>query len=437
MPVIHPHAAGIDIGSRQTFVCVPSDSCAEPIGTFGMFTDDLARLATWLKECKVRTVCVESTGVCWIPLYQTLEAQGFEVMLVNPNYPKKKKTDIADCQWLQFLHSVGLLSASFRPPQQVCAIREIIRHRGNHVKAAASHIQRMQKSLTQMNLLLHNVITDITGVTGLAIIDAIIAGERDPVELAKHRNKGIKASYEDVVRSLAGDYRPEHLFTLKQSRTAFSFCQEQMAECDAQIAMMLAQFDSQVDCSLHPIPKDRPNRSNIRKNEIDLPGGDLRQEMYRINGVDLTQIPGIKATSVNALISEIGTDLCAFESAGHFASWLGLCPNNRVSGGKVMSSKTRKVKSRAATTLRVSAQALASSQSYLGEFYRRMRYRMGPAAANTATAHKLARIIYHLITTKEPYNESVFSKAQARFQEKKIRRLQKEAQILGYTLAPV
>lgn len=438
LPIVVPHAAGIDIGSNRTFVCVPTDSCAEPIACFGMFTEDLLAIAKWLKDCSVQSVAMESTGVYWIPLFQILEDQGFAVTLINPNYPKKpKKSDVEDCQWLQYLHAVGLLTPSFRPAQQVCAVRSIIRHRSNHVRESSAHVQRMQKSLIQMNLLLHNVISDITGKTGLAILDAILAGERDPEALAHHRDPRIKAQAEAIAKSLVGDYREEHLFTLRQSLEAYRFLHSQMSACDAQIARMLAVFDAAVDVEENPLPKVLRRSAKSQKNMVDLPDGDLRSEMYRIIGVDLTRIPGIEADTVHALFCEIGADLSRFPTEGHFVSWLGLCPNNRISGGRVLYNKTRRVKSRACQILRVAAGSLTNCRFYLGQFYRRMRARFGPTAANVAAAHKLARIIYRLITTKEPYDETMFDNASERFQEKRLRNLRKQASLLGYNLAPV
>jgi transposase len=436
LPIINPHAAGIDVGSTQMYICVPPDSCAEPIGIFDVFTEDLLEAIAWLKKCSVRTVAMEATGVYWIAFYQLLEDHGFDVLLVNPGYRRSYdfKSDIEDCQKLQYLHAVGLLSGSFRPPQQVCAVRSIIRHRSTLVRQASSHVLRMQKSLTQMNLLLDNVISDITGVTGLAIIDAILAGERSPQKLSLFRDRRIKATAEEIAKSLVGDYRSEHLFTLKQSREALRFCQSQMAECDAQIATMLAGFDSKSD--IPRAPKNGGRKPKPRKNDIVLPQGDLRDEMYRINGVDLTAVPGLGASSVHTLFCEFGADLSKFASNAHFASWIALCPQNRISGGKVLAKGTRKIKSRAAATLRMAAQCVARSKCYLGNFYRRIKARLGPAAANTATAHKIARIIYHMLTTKEPYDESVFKQVEEKFQQKRVRRLQKEAAELGYTFQP-
>jgi len=438
LPVVTPHAAGIDVGSREMYVCVPTDSCPEPIARFETFTEDLLDLSKWLKECGVLSVAMESTGVYWIPLFQILEEQGFQVILVHPTYPKKPyKSDVADCQWLQYLHSVGLLTPSFRPSQHVCTIRTILRHRSNHVKEASVHVQRMQKALTQMNLLLHNVISDITGVTGLAIIDSILAGERDPKMLARFRDRRIKASEEEIAKSLVGDYREEHLFTLRQSLEAIRFFQNQMAACDAEIGRLLAEFDSKVDIDENSGPKGAPRRAKPKKNEIVLPNSDLRQEMYRINGVDLTAVPGIEALTAHTIFCEIGNDLTKFPSSGHFASYLGFCPNNRISGGKVLFNQTRPVKSRAAQIIKLAAQSVANSASYLGDSYRRIRARSGPRAANVATAHKLARIIFRMLTTKEPYDEKVFNSIAERFKNKRILNLQKQAAVLGYNLEPV
>ena len=438
LPVVNPHAAGIDIGSKGTFVCVPSDSCEEPVARFEMFTEDLLDLSKWLKDCGVRTVAMESTGVYWIPLYQILEDQGFAVTLVNPYYPKKPtKSDVHDCQWLQYLHAVGLLNPSFRPPAQICAIRSIIRHRSNLVREASAHTLRMQKAMTEMNLLLHNVISDIAGVTGLAIIDAILAGERDPSRLALLRDYRIKAPPERIEKSLQGDYREEHLFTLRQCLGAYRFIQSQMMQCDAQIATMLARFDSAVEVEKRPIPQSTRPRLKSGANAVVLPNGDLRFELYRILGVDLTQIPGVQASLAHALYCEIGDDMSRFPSEHHFASWLGLCPNNRITGGKVLFTRTKKVKSRSAQLLRTAAQATAQSHSYLGDYYRRMRARLGPMMANVATAHKIARIIYHLLTTKEPYDESAFAAISERLQQKRLKNLRKQATALGFVLAPV
>lgn len=443
LPVMNPHAAGIDIGAHQIYVCVPPDTCAEPIWTFDTFTEDLHALTSRLKECGIASVAMESTGVYWIPLYQILEDSGISVTLVNPGYRRSYtlKTDVEDCQKLQYLHSVGLLSGSFRPAQQVCAVRSIMRHRTAKIQEAAAHVQRMQKSLDQMNLRLHNVISDITGLTGLAIIDAILAGERNPAILALRRDRRIKATQEEIAKSLVGDYRPEHLFTLAQELESYRFCQAQIAKCDAQIGRMLAQFDSQDGIMPpsdpnHP-PARHPKSASHTKNDIRLPDASLTAELERIYGVDITLVPGMGASSAFALFTEVGANLSAFASAAHFASYAGLCPQNQVSGGKVLRKGTRKVKSRIADILRVAAQSLTRSQGPLGDFYRRQKWHLGSsAAAITALAHKLARILYQIIITKKPYDESVFQEQIERTKQKRIKKLHKDAQSFGFTITP-
>lgn len=435
-PVLHPHAAGVDIGATELYVCVPLDRDPQPIRRFGTFTEDLLALAAWLAQCGVTSVAMESTGVYWIPLYQILEERQFEVCLVNARHVKNvpgRKTDVQDCQWLQYLHSVGLLRGSFRPPETVCAVRSLLRHRDTLVQLAATHTQHMQKALTQMNLQLHHVLSDITGVTGLAILDAILAGERDPQGLARHRDHRIKASPETIAKALVGDYRPEHLFTLRQSLASYRHYQQLIGECDGQVQALLGDFASQIDPAVHPLP---PSTSARRKPHGTAPRFDLRAELYRVLGTDLTQVPGLQTPTVHTLFAELGADLSAFPSGDHFASWLGLCPDNRISGGKVLSVKTRRVKHRVAQALRLAAQSLSRSQSVLGGFFRRMRAKLGAPKAITATAHKLARILYHLITTRQPYDESRLAAAESDHRRRTESRLRTQARALGFQLVP-
>ena len=434
LPVVNPHAAGIDVGSDSMYVSVPTDSSPTPVAKFGAFTPDLQALSSWLKECGVQSVAMESTGVYWIPLFEILEAQGFAVTLVSPNYPKKPhKTDVEDCQWLQYLHSVGLLRGSFRPPATVCAIRSILRHRGDLVTQATADLQRMQKSLIQMNLLLHNVISDISGTTGTAIIDAILAGERDPAVLSQHRDPRIKASAEEIEKSLIGNYRAEHLFTLRQSRQALKFHREQIQQCDAEIAQMLKAIDAVPP--VHPLLASGSPGPKPRRNEINLPGADTRSEMLRMNGVDLTQIPGIGPSAACVIFSEIGSDLSRFPTLAEFCSWLRLCPDPNISGGQTLARRPRPAKSPLSCLLRQVTQSLHHSRTYLGDFYRRIKAKHGPAVAAKATAHKIARIIYAMLTTKTAYDETRFNEAQNRAAEKRVSRFLKEAQRLGYEVA--
>ena len=409
LPVLNPAAAGIDIGATDIYVAVRPDRDPEPVRSFSTFTEDLHRLADWLKACGIETVAMESTGVYWIPLFQILEARGFQVCLVNARYYQNvpgRRTDVSDCQWLCYLHSVGLLRPSFRPADQVCVLRSLVRHRESLIQTASSHVLRMQKALNQMNLQIHHVISGITGLTGLRIIDAILAGERKPAALAKLRDRRIRASEETVMKSLVGDYRWEHLFAQRQYLKAWRNYQQLIAECDCEIEQELTLFDDIVDPSAHPLPAAKVCRNRFH-NEPDF---DLCGHLYRIFGVDLTAVPGVHVLTAHMLLAEVGPDLSRFRSAAAFASWLGLCPDNDVSGGKKLSVKTRQVSNRAAWALRMAVTGLRKSQSWLGDFYRSMRAKPGAPQALTATAHKLARIISHLLTTHQAYDESVFAK---------------------------
>jgi len=341
---------------------------------------------------------------------------------------------VSDCQWLQYLHSVGLLRGSFRPEQAVCSVRSILRHRDSLVQMGSSHVQHMQKALDQMNLQLHHVISDITGTTGIAILEAILAGERNPHTLAALRDRRIKASADTIAKSLVGDYRREHVFTLRQSLAAFRHYQELIAACDREIAQSLEEFESKLD---PPPPGSTSLSKDGSKPKTSEPGFDLQTHLHRIFGVDLTQVPGINVLTTQTLLAEIGPDFSHFASGPALTSWLGLCPDNRVSGGKVLSVKTRKVKSRAATALRMAAQSLHRSQSFLGHFYRRMRTKLGAPKAITATAHKLARIIYHMVTTGHAYDETICAQNEMQNRHRMEARLRKQARELGLQLVAI
>ncbi len=434
LPVMRPDAGGIDIGATEIFVAVPADRAAENVRSFPTFTQDLYALADWLKQCGVKTVAMESTGVYWIPLFQILEDRGLEVCLVNARHVKNvpgRRTDVCDCQWLQFLHSVGLLRASYRPEQEVCAIRSLLRHRESLVQMAATHVHHMQKALDQMNLQLHHVISDVTGQTGLAIVEAILAGERNPYVLAKLRNDRIKASEAVIAKSLVGDYRPEHLFTLRQSLVAYHHYGKLIDGCDREIRRCLEEFKPP------HLPDASEGGSQKSQSMTASPDGVLRSELNRVFGIDLTQIPGIRVGIAQTLFGEIGPDFTKFRSASAFASWMGLCPDNEISGGKVLWVGTRKVKCRAATALRLAAQSLHHSKSALGDFYRRMRAKLGAPKAITAAAHKLARIIFHLVTTGQEFNDSRFAADQLRYQKRQEAKLRAKAKALGFQLIPI
>ena len=433
MPVMQPNAGGIDIGATEIFVAVPADRASENVRSFPTFTQDLYALAEWLKQCGIQTVAMESTGVYWIPLFQILEACGLEVCLVNARHVKNvpgRRTDVSDCQGLQFLHSVGLLKASYRPEQEVCAVRSLLRHRESLVQMAATHVNHMQKALDQMNLQLHHVISDIVGQTGLAIVDAILAGERDPLVLAKLRNERIKATEEVIAKSLVGDYRHEHLFTLRQSLVAYRSYQKLIDDCDHEIRQQLEAFQT-------PDPPPPPSAERPPSPKKLSADGVLKTELKRVFGVDLTQIPGIRSGIAQTLFGEIGPDFTKFRSASAFASWMGLCPDNDISGGKVLWVGTRKVKCRAATALRMAAQSLHHSKSALGDFYRRMRAKLGAPKAITAAAHKLARIIFHLISTRQEFDDSKFAADQLRYQKRQEGKLRAKAKALGFQLMPL
>jgi transposase len=437
LPTLHPHAAGIDIGAREIYVAVPPGTGARTVRSFATFTEDLLALRDWLKDCGVTTVAMESTGVYWIPLFQILEAAGIEVCLVNARHCKNlpgRKTDVQDCQWLQYLHSVGLLRGSFRPTDQVCAVRTILRHRDALVRGAGRCVNHLHKALTQMNVQLHHVISDLTGVTGLAILEALLNGERDPHQLAALKDHRIKASRDTIAKSLHGDWRPEHLFTLKQTHALWQQHQCLIAECDQQIQTMLQAFDAKVDVQAVPLP---PAKTRHKKPQRHEPQFAAREECYRVLGVDLTAVPAFQTPTVLVLLTELGPDFAdQFATAKHFGSWLGLCPDNRITGGKIYSVRTRDVKSRVAEALRLAAQSLWRAQNYFGDLYRRWQARLGSPKAITAMAHKLARILWHLLKYKQPFNPEVFAKEEAKMKRRKLARLQHVAASLNYTLVP-
>lgn len=434
---IEPNAAGVDIGAREIYVAVPGDRDAQPVRCFSTFTEDLEAIARWLKQCGVVSVAMESTGVYWIPLYEVLEQAGLRVCLVNARHVKHvpgRKSDVSDCQWLQYLHSVGLLRASFRPEAAICALRALSRHRASLVEVAAVHVQHMQKALTQMNLQIHHVLSDITGKSGLAIVDAILSGKRDPAQLASLADSRVHAGRETVIKSLVGNYRSEHLFTLRQSLEAYRHYQKMLVDCDREIEQHMSQLPNHSDGGQPSASQGGAQPGKRRKNQFHM---DMGKELYRVLGTDLTLVPGLNALTVHTLVTEIGTDLARFPNVAAFSSWLALCPGSKKSGGKVLSSRTRKSKSRVSNALRLAAQTLHRSKSYLGAYYRRMRARLGAPQAITATAHKLARIVYHLISTRTAYDESVFAQEEQKLTVRNQHRLRKQALALGFQLVPI
>jgi transposase len=426
----HPNAAGIDIGSAAHFVAVPPDRDDEPVREFASFTSDLHRLADWLDACGVDTVAMESTGVYWIPLYELLESRGFTVLLVNARHVKNvsgRKSDVLDCQWLQQLMSFGLLRGAFRPADQVCVLRSLSRQRTMLLRSQGRFVQHMQKALTQMNIQLANVISDVAGETGQKILRAIVAGERDGLALARLKNSRIRASEDEIAKSLQGSWRAEHLFALKQALDAFDFCGTQLAECDAQIQNQL-----QV---LH-VREDEPAKGKKRGRARNAPKFDLRSQLFQMCGVDLTRIDGIDVTTALVVVSEVGADMGKFPSDKHFASWLGLCPGTKITGGKVMSGKTKRCANRAAQALRLAAAALRSSQSALGAYYRRMCARMDKPKAVTAAAHKLARLIYAMLSHGQEYTDRGQDYFEERYRQRVLHNLAQKAKAMGMQLIP-
>ncbi len=428
---INANAAGVDIGSQTHWVCVPGDRVTDNVRSFGCFTADLYALASWLEQCGIQTVAMESTGVYWIPLFQILETRGFEVKLVNAHHVKTlpgRKSDVLDCQWLQQLHSYGLLSASFRPEDQICVLRSYIRQRDNLVRSACVHIQRMQKALTEMNLQLHQVVSDMTGTTGLAIIRAIVAGEHDPQTLATLRHPRSRRSATEIAQALQGDYRQEHLFILQQELALYEAYQVQLSACDTQIEQCLSNFDvtSEIALPVAGSPRRRPQDNQ--------PAFDLQTHLQRISGVDFTQIDGMGALTVQTILSEVGLDASRFPTVKHFTSWLGLCPGSCITGAKVKNSRTRRVVNRAANAFRMAAVAAGKTRSALGAFYRRLRARLGPPKAITATAHKLARIFYRLWSSGRSYVDPGINYYEQRYHEQIIKGLQKKAKAMGFAL---
>jgi transposase len=428
LSLTHPNAAGIDIGSAAHFVAVPPDRDEQPVREFPSFTADLHRLADWLAACGVDTVAMESTGVYWIPLYELLEARGFTVLLVNARHVKNvsgRKSDVLDCQWLQQLMSYGLLRGAFRPANQVCALRALWRQRQMLLHSQARHVQHMQKALTQMNIQLANVISDVAGETGQKILRSIVAGERDGHALAAMKNVRIRASTEEIAHSLQGSWRDEHLFALKQALALFDFYGTQLTECDREIELQLQRLQ---------VHAAEPAKARKRGGARNAPKFDLRTLLFKMCGVDLTRIDGIDVTTALAVIAEVGADMSKFPSVKHFTSWLNLCPGTKITGGKVMSGRTKRSANRAAQALRLAAVALRTSKSALGAYFRRLCSRMDKPKAVTAAAHKLARLIYTMLTKGEEYTDQGQDYYEERYRERVLRHLSQRAAKLGMKL---
>ncbi len=479
MPTVHPHAAGIDLGNAAHFVCVPVDSVPagqNPVRQFGVFNPELDKMVEWLKQCQVQTVAMESTGVMWIPVFQKLEAAGLEVLLVNTKGLKHvpgRKSDVLDCQWIQQLHSYGLLKGSFRPADIICRLRTLVRQRDNLVVSAGVETQHMQKALQEMGVHLHVVLSDVTGETGLRIIDALLSGQRDPKELVKLRDWRVRRStVGEMEAALQGDWREELLFVLAQSRAAYTFFQGQLALLDEKIIALLAEIPPAPSAPGGPgpgastrpseaAPQEAPGRAAAAPAEAQEPkqvkalqghkrkptrksckGGnpltqDISGQLTSIFGVDLTLVPGLNMVGVLILLSEIGTEMKRWRNGDAFAAWLGLCPGSKISGGKVLSRRTPHVVNRVAILLRLAALAVGRTDSCLGIFYRRIKAKHGPAKAMTATARKLAVLIHHLLSHRQAYVEPDRKEYDERVRKAKIIRLLRQAKELGFDLIPL
>jgi transposase len=444
LDVMHPHAAGIDVGNSAHYVAVRPDRDPDSVRRFECFTADLHRLADWLQQCGVTTVAMQSTGVYWIPLYEILDARGLEVYLVNARHTKNlpgRKTDVQESQWLLKLHTYGLLRNSFHPPAEIRIVRTYWRQRGDHVHAISTCIQRMQKVLTQMNIQLANVISDLSGWTGQRIVRAILAGERDPQTLAALSHPGIHATQDMIAKSLEGTWQPDLLFVLQQEVAMYDAYQQRITECDQALEQHLKGVPDKL---AGPAPEGEPSPSTPRERRSGpkrrrkagshTPQFDLGGELHRISGVDLTRIDGIDVGVAQTVISEVGLDMTRWKTEAHFASWLGLCPDNRITGGKVIRKGTRHVVNRAATALRLAATTLLRSQSYLGAQYRRLRGKLGAPKAITAMAHKLARLVYRLLKWGHGYVDKGLQYYEDRHREQQVQILKQRAAKLGLQL---
>ena len=438
MLMVHPNAAAIGVGATMHMAAVRADSAPEPVRSFGTFTADLRRLVDWFTECGVETVVMESTSVYWIPIFELLDARGFTVFLVNARDAKHvpgRKTDVSDAQWLQRLHSFGLLRASFRPKGQIAELRGYVRQRERLLEYAASHIQHMQKALTEMNLQLHHVVADITGATGLRIIRAILAGERHPEVLACLRHYSCHSSAETISKALTESYRAEHLFALEQELALYDAYHEKASACDARIEAVLKELSIHRGHGHGPAPQ--ASRRRNRTTQANALAFDVREALFELLGKDITTIDGLGPYLSLKLIAECGDDLSSWPSAKHFTSWLGLAPNNKVSGGKMLSSQTRRSGGRAAALLRLAAVTVGPTDTALGALYRRLSARIGKAKAVTATARKIAVLFYNAVRYGMDYVDPGAASYETRYWTRVVNNLHRRAKAFGFVLQPL
>ncbi len=438
MSKVNPNAAGVDIGADEIVVCVAANESVQLVQGFGNYTVDLHAIADWLAEHKVETVAMESTGVYWIPLFEALEQRGFECLLISSRSLRRvsgRKSDIMDAQWIQTLHSYGLLESSFRPQADLIAMRSLLRHRRSLIDHRSPHVLHMQKALLQMNIQLSQAVRDVTGVTGQAIIRGILSGVRDPKMLASLREPGCKKSEEEIGKALTGTWREEHLFVLKQAVALYDFYTQQILECDEEIERVYAL--TRPDWEAGEVKSTRKQNSARHSKNAPYNPEQVRKHLKRISGVDLSAVDGIGVLLAQTMILECGTDMSKFPTEKHFGSWLGLAPKHEISGGKVLNNKTLKTKNRAGQAFRMAAQSVKRADCPFGVMYRRLRARLGPAQATVATAYAIARVVYRMLKYKVEYDPLSVNEYQKQYEEQQIKYMRKRAAKLGYQLLPV
>ena len=435
MSQVHEHAAGIDVGAHEIMVCVAGAEGMQLVRSFGSYTVDLQAIGTWLAEHGVQTVAMESTGVYWIPLFEELERRGFHCHLISSRSLRRvpgRKSDVVDCQWIQTLHSYGLLESSFRPEADLVALRTLLRHRAQLIQHRAPHVLHMQKALLQMNIQLSQALSDVSGETGQTMIRAIVAGERDSHKLAQLRNYRCKKDEAEIAKALTGTWREEHLFILKQSLELYDFYTRQLEECDAEIERTYSLVrPGWIQTNLPELPEKRYSHSKNAPKKVQ-----VRKHLKRICGVDLTAVHGVSASLAQTIVLEVGTDLSKFPNEKHFCSWLGLAPKKEISGGKVLKNKTLKTHNRAGQAFRMAAGSVMRADCVFGAFYRRQKARLGPAQAAVATAHLIARVVYKMLKYKVEYEPLSVAQYEQHYRERQLKYLQKKAAKLCFQLTP-
>lgn len=436
---VNQKAAGVDIGAREIVACVPGGNDMQLVKVFGNYTADLQAMARWFREHKIETVAMESTGVYWIALFEELERQGFECLLVSSRSLRKvagQKTDEEDAQWLQTLHSYGLLKGSFRPQGDLVALRTLLRHRAQMLEHRSPHIQHMQKALLQMNIQLSQAVTDVMGVTGQKIIRAIVAGERDPERLAVMREPGCKLSVEEIGKALTGTWRAEHLYVLKQSLELYDFYTGKMEACDEEISRQYGV--TRPDWGSGELPAVPDKKRHTHSKNAPKEAREIREHLYRINGVDVSRVDGMGISLAQTVTMEVGSNVGeTFPSEKHFCSWLGLAPKHDITGGKLLNNRTLKTKNRAGQAFRLAAQAVKKADCPFGVLYRRLRTRLGPAQATVATAHAIARVVYKMLKYKVEYDPLSVNEYQKKYEEQQVKYMRKKAAKFGFQLVPV